>query len=129
MKKVLNLFRNFKFAMTFIFLLVICLVWFAGTSFGMAEDKRLGTIVGILFLWVVILMIGKVVADRAGGLLESVLRKQADDAVLSASSDQRAEITVLRSRMLGAIETLKNPQHEENIYSIIYCSYIYNIFP
>ena len=107
MKKVLNLFRNFKFAMTFIFLLAICLVWFAGPIMGVSEDKRLGIIVGVLFFWVVILMIGKVVTDRAGSLLESVLRKQADDAVLGASSDQRAEITVLRSRMLGAIETLK----------------------
>lgn len=100
--------RNGKVLTTIGFLLLILLIWFVGPFMGLESSvSRLVAIFGVMMVWVATLMIGKLVADRAGSLLERMLRKQADDAVMGASPEQRAEVSQIRKRLLESIETLK----------------------
>lgn len=100
--------RNGKFASALGFLILIALIWVVGPYVGLtSRDARYTWIFCVMMIWVVTLMAGRLLAERAGGVLEKVLRGQADDAVMGASPDKRAEITRLRQRMLAAIDTLK----------------------
>lgn len=100
--------RHAKVASAIGFLILIALIWFLGPWLGLESlEARLGWIIGVMLFWVLTLLVGQVLARRAGGLLERMLRKQADEAVINASSDKRAEVTLLRQRLLGAIDTLK----------------------
>lgn len=101
-------FRNPKLASALGFLILIALVWFVGPFLGLeSPESRFAWIFGVMLLWVLTLMLGGLIAQRAGGLLEKVLRHDADDAVMGASPDKRAEVTLLRQRLLAAIDTLK----------------------
>ena len=101
-------YRSAKFLAALVFLVLILIVWFAGSLIGLASSNaRFAVIFLLMLLWVAALMIGKVVADRSSHLLEKVLRREADDAVIGASPAERAEMAQLRKRLLGAIETLK----------------------
>lgn len=100
--------RNAKIASTLGFLILIALIWFIGPFIGLETvEARFAWIFGVMVLWVVGLMVGRLLAQRAGGLIEHILRRQADEAVLGASPDKRAEVGLLRQRLLAAIETLK----------------------
>ncbi|WP_432732483.1 type VI secretion system membrane subunit TssM [Jeongeupia wiesaeckerbachi] len=100
--------KNAKVASAIGFLILIALIWFIGPFFGLVSaETRFGWIFGVMLLWVITLLIGQMVANRAGGLIEKMLQRQADDAVMGASADKRAEVNLLRQRMLGAIDTLK----------------------
>ncbi len=100
--------QHAKLASAIGFLILIALVWFLGEWMGLeTTEARLGCILAIMLLWVASLLIGQLLSRRAGGLLEKMLRQQADDAVIHAGSEKRAEVTLLRQRLLGAIDTLK----------------------
>jgi type VI secretion system protein ImpL len=100
--------RNAKLASAFGFLILIALIWFVGPYIGLASrDARFAWIMGVMLVWVISLLVGRVLAERAGGVLEKFLRRQADEAVMGATPDRRAEVTRLRQRMLSAIDTLK----------------------
>ncbi|WP_005032949.1 type VI secretion system membrane subunit TssM [Holophaga foetida] len=100
--------RNTKILSAIIFLVLIGLIWFAGPYMGLkSSEARFTVIILILLIWVAILMVGKVIQERSAKLLEKVLRRKADDAVVSASPEQRAEAAMLRQRLLAAIQTLK----------------------
>lgn len=100
--------RHAKVASAIGFLILIALVWFLGEWMGLVTvESRLGWILCIMLLWVGSLLVGQMLARRAGGLIEKMLRQQADDAVIHAGSDKRAEVTLLRQRLLSAIDTLK----------------------
>lgn len=100
--------QNAKFASALGFLILIALIWLVGPYVGLtSRDARFAWIFGVMIVWVITLMAGRLLAERAGGVLEKVLRGQADDAVMGASPDKRAEITRLRQRMLAAMDTLK----------------------
>ena len=103
--------RNAKVASAIGFLILIALIWFLGPWFGLqSAEVRFGWIFAVMMLWVLSLLVGKIIANRAGGLIEKMLLKQADDAVIDASTEKRAEVNLLRQRMLGAIDTLKTSQ-------------------
>lgn len=100
--------RNAKIASALGFLILIALIWFVGPWLGMTStEARLGWIFGVMLVWVASLLIGRAMAERAGGLVENFLRRQTDDAVIGASAEQRREVAQLRQRLLGAIDTLK----------------------
>ncbi len=99
---------NSKVITALIFLILIGVVWFAGSLMGLrSAEARFGVIFLLMLLWVVTLMVGKFLADRSSLLLERMLRRNADEAVIAASPEQRAEMAQLRKRLLGAITTLK----------------------
>lgn len=103
-----KLLRNKKLASSLGFLILIALIWFIGPWLGLAtQESRLLWIVVVMLVWVVSLLIGKMISDRAGNLLEKVLRRQTDEAVIGADPEQRREVAQLRQRLLGAIDTLK----------------------
>jgi len=99
--------KNAKVASALGFVILIALIWFLGALFGVSLEQRFGAIFLVMLLWVGSLLVGRAVASKAGGLLEGVLRKQADDAVIGAGLDKRADVTMLRQRLLAAIDTLK----------------------
>ena len=100
--------RNPKVFSAIIFLVLIGLIWFAGPYLGLTSvESRYGWIFLLMLVWVVILMVGKVIHERSANLLEKMLRHKADDAVVSASPENRAEVAMLRRQLLAAIETLK----------------------
>lgn len=107
MRKLLLNLRHYKVAVTLAFILVLLLLWGVGTLAGSSRESLLLWTVLVMVGWVAVLLVGKLLSDRASNLLEGFLRHQTDEAVLSASPEQRAEITLLRSRLLSAIETLK----------------------
>ncbi|WP_035055130.1 type VI secretion system membrane subunit TssM [Andreprevotia chitinilytica] len=101
--------KNAKIASAIGFLILIALIWFVGPYMGLTSvESRFGWIFGVMLLWVLTLLVGQLLARRAGGLIEKMLQRQADDAVMSASPDKRAEVNLLRQRLLGAIDTLKS---------------------
>ena len=80
--------RNGKVLTAISFLLLIALIWFVGPFMGLETSvSRMVAIFVVMLVWVMTLMIGKLVADRAGSLLERMLRKQADDAVMEFVRD------------------------------------------
>ncbi len=100
--------RHAKVASAIGFLILIALIWFLGAWMGLTSvESRLGWIICIMLLWVGTLLAGQLLARRASGLIEKMLRQQADDAVIHSGSDKRAEVTLLRQRLLSAIDTLK----------------------
>lgn len=103
-----NMLRNQKVLMAIGFLVLVALIWFLGPWLGLkSAEARFGWIFAVMLVWVAILLVGKALSERAAGLLEGVLRKQGDDAVMAASPEKRAEVAALRTRLLDAIETLK----------------------
>jgi type VI secretion system protein ImpL len=103
-----KLLQNAKLASALGFLILIALIWFVGPLAGLrSQEARLLLIVGVMLLWVASLLVGRIVSNRAGNLLEKVLRRQTDDAVIGASSEQRRDVAQLRKLLLGAIDTLK----------------------
>ena len=100
--------RNPKIASAIGFLILVAIIWFAGPYFGLKSvESRTGWLFVVMLLWVATLLVGKILADRAGSLLERVLRRQSDDAVLAASPSARSEVAALRKNLLTAIDTLK----------------------
>ncbi|MDR0717122.1 MAG: type VI secretion system membrane subunit TssM [Azoarcus sp.] len=89
-------------------LILIALIWFAGPLFGLdGVERRVTWIIAVALLWGVSLLIGRLLSSRAGWLVEKMLLRQADDAVVRASAERRAEVNELRRRLLEAIHTLK----------------------
>jgi len=99
--------RNSKFYSAIGFLILIALIWFVGPYFALDSEIRLQLISGVMLLWVFTLLIGQLLAARAGRLIEKMLHNQADAAVLDASADRRNVVKLLREQLLAAISTLK----------------------
>ena len=100
--------KNPKIASAIGFLILIALIWFIGPFVGLpGVESRLKWIFGIMALWVLSLLIGQLFAVRAGRLIEKMLHRQADEAVMEASAARRAEVNQLRERLLAAIHTLR----------------------
>lgn len=90
------------------FLILVALIWLLGPWAGLKSiESRFAWIFAVMLLWVTSLLAGQLLANKAGGLIKKMLQTQADDAVMNASADKRAEVTLLRQRLLGAIDTLK----------------------
>ncbi|WP_047391520.1 type VI secretion system membrane subunit TssM [Chitinibacter sp. ZOR0017] len=103
--------RNAKLISAIGFLILIALIWFVGPMFGLqSAEARFGWVFAVMMLWVATLLLGQLFSNRAGALIEKMLQKQADEAVIGASADKRAEVNLLRQRLLGAIDTLKTSE-------------------
>ncbi len=100
--------KNPKVLTALIFVVLILLVWFAGGFLGMEKrESRIIAVFILMVLWVIVLLVGQALAKRSSGLIERMLRKDADSAVINASPEARAEISQIRQQLLNAIETLK----------------------
>lgn len=100
--------RNPKIASALGFLILVAIIWFAGPLMGLkSAETRAAWVFAVMMVWVLTLLVGKMLADRAGLMLERVLRRQSDDAVLAAHPNARTEVAAIRQRLLTAIDTLK----------------------
>lgn len=100
--------RNIKLLSAIGFGLLIVTIWTFGHVFGLNTiEQRLTAIVAIMLTWVFTLLIGRLLAARAGTLVERMFRAQLDKAVMQATPEQRAEVALLRKQLLEAIATLK----------------------
>lgn len=100
--------KNLKLASVIALAIPIALIWFLGPFVGLTSPAaRLTWMLGLMALWAATLLLRRILSDRAGSLIEHVLQRQADDAVMGAPVDRRAEVNQLRHQLLGAIETLK----------------------
>jgi type VI secretion system protein ImpL len=107
-RKMSRFLRNLKLLSAIGFVLVIAVIWFFGQAFGLATSElRLIAIFVVMLSWVFSLLIGRMLAMRAGNLVERMFRAQVDQAVMQATPDQRGEVALLRKQLLEAIETLK----------------------
>ena len=107
----LKLLANKKLASALGFLILIGLIWAVGPFAGLpSAEGRLVVILAVMLVWIAALLVGRLLTERAGALLEKVLRRQTDDAVIAATADQRRDVAQLRQRLLGAIDTLKTSQ-------------------
>jgi len=100
-------FKNSKLYSAIGFLVLIALIWFVGPYFDLSSEDCLILIFGVMLLWVLTLLIGQLFATRAGRLIEKMLHRQADAAVMEASADRRTAVNLLRDQLLSAISTLK----------------------
>jgi len=89
------------------FLILIALIWFVGQLFDLSAEDRLIWIFGVMALWVLTLLVGQLLTMRARRLLEKMLRRQADEAVMEANVSLRGEVKQLRDRLLAAIRAIK----------------------
>lgn len=99
--------KNTKTISAIGFLILIAVIWFVGPFVGWSITDCLYMILGVLALWLFTLLVGRVLAVRAGRLIEKMLRSQADKEVVHADAARRIEVKLLRDRLLSAITTLK----------------------
>lgn len=98
------------YAMAVAFFLMIFVIWGIGAWWGLSSLGSL--LAGILFflvasaLYLLLLYRG---ASRKSDV-ESLLIQNADDAVLGASPEDREEVSLLRERLLDALERMKKGQ-------------------
>ena len=68
---------------------------FLGRFVGLPSvEARLTVILGVMLVWITVLLVGRLLTERAGALLEKVLRRQTDDAVIAATADQRRDVAL-----------------------------------
>ncbi len=104
-----NKWRNPKIASAIGFLILVAIIWFAGPLLGLkSAETRAAWVFAIMMVWVLSLLVGKILADRAGAMLEPVLRRQSGDAVLAAHPNARTEGAALQQRLFTAIRSLKS---------------------
>ncbi|WP_332670530.1 type VI secretion system membrane subunit TssM [Aromatoleum sp.] len=90
------------------YLLLAALIWYVGPLVGLTSTSSRLLGIGILVAIGVAALIGRhVLARRSGGLIARMLRRQADEAVIDARPERRAEVAALRQGLLSAIATLR----------------------
>jgi len=98
------------YGMALAFFLMIFVIWGVGVWWGFSS---LGSVLaGILFFLVAsalyLLLLYRGMTSKSD--VESVLIQNADDAVLGASPEDREEVSLLRERLLDALERMKKGQ-------------------
>ncbi len=90
------------------YLLIAALIWYVGPLFGLTStSSRVLGIVIFVAVGVAALIGRSILARRSGGLIAKMLQRQADEAVIDARPERRAEVAALRQGLLSAIATLR----------------------
>ena len=97
--------RLFLLGSTLIFTLVVW--WVVATMFDLSLTVKLLGIVVILFVFVVILIIGFIRADRNAAAIEHSIMAGAEDQMMNTRPDRREAIKEMQQRLEAAIENLK----------------------
>lgn len=103
----LNWLKNPKIFSALLAMLLIGLLCVLWLTLGFGKGFFLWAAFSVLLLVVAVLIVDRVMARHSGGLLEMMFRKDADNAVLNASPEERADVSQLRSGLLRAIDTIK----------------------
>jgi type VI secretion system protein ImpL len=89
-------------------LVVILIIWGVGWAADLTPVVLFAATLMVLLIAGIYLLVRHMRARKAGGQLEGMLRRQANDAVINSGSDTRSEVTLVRQRLLAAIELLKS---------------------
>lgn len=94
--------------LSFIALIVLLLlVWFGGEVLGVDSRIRAGVCAAALALWLILYIIGKVMAARSAALIERRLQSQAQAQIASVRPDRKPEVEALKSQLDEALQSLK----------------------
>lgn len=113
-KKLMNKLKYYwaryrPYGMALGFFLLIFVIWGLGNGMGFSSLDSL--LVGILVFLVAsalyLLLLYRGEGRSKGGDVESLLIQNADDAVLGAAPEDREEVSLLRERLLHALERMK----------------------
>ncbi|MDR2031160.1 MAG: type VI secretion system membrane subunit TssM [Azoarcus sp.] len=103
--------KNPKIISAIGFVILILLIWYVGPSWGLEGfDARMMWIFVVIAVWMFTLLVAQLLSIRSGHLgrlIEGMLRREADGDVVGAAAERRAEVKLLRERLLEAIQTLK----------------------
>ena len=97
--------RLFLLGSTVVFTLVVW--WVVATMFNLSLTVKLLGIVVLLFIFVVILVIGFIRADRNAAAIEQSIMSGAENQIVSTRPDRREAIKEMQVRLEAAIESLK----------------------
>lgn len=90
------------------YLLLAALIWYVGPLVGLTNTSSRVLGIGILVATGAAALIGRsILARRAGGLIAKMLQRQADEAVIDARPERRADVATLCQGLLSAIATLR----------------------
>ncbi len=101
-------YRNPLVIGVFLWPLAMAALWFGLPYAGMDTIlARAGWMFAVSLLWIVVIVVSSAITSRSNTMLEGMLRKNADQALVGASPENRTEVAQLRQRFLSAIDTLK----------------------
>lgn len=90
------------------YLLIVALIWYVGPVIGLTGTASRVLGIGILVAIAAAVLVGRgILARRSGGRIGKMLQRQADEAVIDARPERRAEVAALRQGLLSAIATLR----------------------
>ena len=107
MKQLLQIIGARRLAATTGLLLLLVLIWVVGSWIGISANTRFILILVVMVLWGIFLVLEQMRAARGAANLEKSLKAQAEEQMLGARPEKRAEIENLRAQLTRAIESLK----------------------
>jgi len=104
----MNLLSRRRLAVTIGLLLLIALTWVVGWwLIGLSATISFVITLVILVLWILLLMMERVAAEKGANELEQSIKAQSEDHVMGLRPEKREEVELLRGQLTGAIESLK----------------------
>lgn len=89
-------------------LLLIMLTWVVRWwLIGLSVTISFGITLVILVLWILLLMVERMAAEKGANELEQSIKAQSEDHVMGLRPEKREEVELLRGQLAGAIESLK----------------------
>ncbi len=86
--------------------IILILVW-VGPQFGVRGPWLALGILAVLFIWVIVMFLLRLRAQKAGAALEDSIKEQAQAQLVSSRPGREEEIEHLRGQLLEAIQALK----------------------
>jgi type VI secretion system protein ImpL len=108
MGTLMNLLSRRRLAVTIGLLLLIALTWVVGWwLIGLSATISFVITLVILVLWILLLMMERVAAEKGANELEQSIKAQSEDHVMGLRPEKREEVELLRGQLTSAIESLK----------------------
>lgn len=105
---VLGLIRRPQLLIGIGLIFLILLIWIGGPSIGLeSSETRWLIIAGILFLWILFVLLERFRIVKGARMLEESLQKQAQEQMASARPDRKEEVDALRVQFEKAVGALK----------------------
>lgn len=104
----MSLLSKRRLAVTIGLLLLIVLTWVVGWwLIGLSGTISFVITLAILVLWILLLMLERMAAEKGASELEQSIKAQSEDHVMGLRPEKREEVELLRGQLTAAIESLK----------------------
>ncbi len=107
MQNLLRFLKSRYFLTTLVMLVVVALVLLVGSVLELSAVYQLLAVIVVLVVFIVVLAVGFIRANQSAAKIEQSIKAQAQQQLMSARPDRRAEIEALQERLERAIEQLK----------------------